>query len=48
MSTFLKFGINIILLDENGEIIGIKQPGAAEPEPPIKKPPVKGGEEDEE
>lgn len=35
------------IIDENGEIIGIKQPGAAEPEPPIKKPPVKGGEEDE-
>lgn len=35
------------IIDENGEIIGIKQPGAAEPEPTIEKPPVKGGEEDE-
>lgn len=35
------------IIDENGEIIGIKQPGSAEPEPTIEKPPVKGGEEDE-
>lgn len=35
------------IIDENGEIIGIKQQGADEPESSIEKPSVKGDEEDE-